>query len=560
MHAARLILLTAIALLLIITGCSHTPEEIELNRAEAVIEQHPDSALAILQAIDGSALKGELRARHALLLSQALDKNYIDIADDSIINIALSYYRHDNTRSNECMMSFYYKANTYFNAGDYSTAIYNLAIADTLAARLGSYSWRGLANSLMAFSLNKLFDHKRNLEYAKRALYYFRLADDSTHIANQIYNVGLAYIETEQYDSALVMFNKLPIDETYYGSAICLLETGRIDEYRTLISQYPHLEKLPGLLCRYANKMSREGNISESEKAINQASLIDSISAHSAKILYSRAALSYVRGDWENYSKYVTQLLNNSYRHTEHFRSFYIPEANARADEFISELERDNSRQKHHQLILWITAVSVSLIILGLILVITVILHHKKKESMMRRLAELLYINDQSKDTYEAEIKKLTIEKEQLKQKSIALEDKIVGLESEQLMNVLQAGEDYIRDELDALYKLYQEYIHTPASKVSKKQIADKVRSFSKPKFNNTLENIIDIRNSRIVTRMKEAGFRSNDILLLCYLQSGFSTELISLILNVDANVIYTRKSRLKSRLTTTGLDNICSL
>ena len=35
---------------------------------------------------------GEARAKYALLRSMALDKNYIDVADDSLINVAVEWY------------------------------------------------------------------------------------------------------------------------------------------------------------------------------------------------------------------------------------------------------------------------------------------------------------------------------------------------------------------------------------------------------------------------------------------------------------------------------------
>ena len=81
-------------LLLAITGCQeHSPIADRLQQAETVMNEHPDSALNILKDISGSDLRiKEHRARHALLYSQALDKNYIDLTNDSLINIAVDYY------------------------------------------------------------------------------------------------------------------------------------------------------------------------------------------------------------------------------------------------------------------------------------------------------------------------------------------------------------------------------------------------------------------------------------------------------------------------------------
>lgn len=64
-----------------------------LDRAEMSLEAHPDSAFVELDMLDRRMLDTpELRARHALLLSQALEKCGIEVYGDSIIHVALDYY------------------------------------------------------------------------------------------------------------------------------------------------------------------------------------------------------------------------------------------------------------------------------------------------------------------------------------------------------------------------------------------------------------------------------------------------------------------------------------
>ena len=64
-----------------------------LDDAEAHLEMHPDSAFVALDSLDRRQLNTpELRARHALLYSIALEKCGISMTNDSIINIAVDYY------------------------------------------------------------------------------------------------------------------------------------------------------------------------------------------------------------------------------------------------------------------------------------------------------------------------------------------------------------------------------------------------------------------------------------------------------------------------------------
>ena len=75
-------------------SCMHTSDAGKiLDSAEAHLEMHPDSAFVTLDSLDRRHLNTpELRARHALLYSIALEKCGISMMNDSIINIAVDYY------------------------------------------------------------------------------------------------------------------------------------------------------------------------------------------------------------------------------------------------------------------------------------------------------------------------------------------------------------------------------------------------------------------------------------------------------------------------------------
>lgn len=80
---------------LFVWSCTYTsPVAGLLDRAEQELEAAPDSAFVLLDSMDRSLLETpELKARHALLYSLALEKVGVDISSDSIILIAMDYYR-----------------------------------------------------------------------------------------------------------------------------------------------------------------------------------------------------------------------------------------------------------------------------------------------------------------------------------------------------------------------------------------------------------------------------------------------------------------------------------
>ena len=80
----------------------------QMNDVESIIEDDPGKALEMLRAIAPEELgSGRNRARHALLHSMALDKNYIDLTTDSIIAPAVAYFRRHGS-ADERMKTQYY--------------------------------------------------------------------------------------------------------------------------------------------------------------------------------------------------------------------------------------------------------------------------------------------------------------------------------------------------------------------------------------------------------------------------------------------------------------------
>lgn len=88
-----------IAILLSLSSCSHPNEKDALFlRADALMEEHPDSALSLLQlpSQDINELSEKECSRYALLLARATDKNKMSLLPcDSLLNVAIDYYDDD---------------------------------------------------------------------------------------------------------------------------------------------------------------------------------------------------------------------------------------------------------------------------------------------------------------------------------------------------------------------------------------------------------------------------------------------------------------------------------
>ena len=106
-----------------ITSCSGSAGQADMTRAEALMEEHPDSALSILETVDKSRLGSEAeRARYALLMSMALDKNYIDTTTFDVLRPAIDYYL-ENGNPDEKLRTYYYQGCIFRNRGDRDNAL-----------------------------------------------------------------------------------------------------------------------------------------------------------------------------------------------------------------------------------------------------------------------------------------------------------------------------------------------------------------------------------------------------------------------------------------------------
>lgn len=90
-----------------------------LDKAERMLASYPDSSLAITENLKPESLASRKeKARLALIHSIALDKNYIDLTDDSIISYAADYYLRKGN-SLDKIRSCYYTARIHENSGEY---------------------------------------------------------------------------------------------------------------------------------------------------------------------------------------------------------------------------------------------------------------------------------------------------------------------------------------------------------------------------------------------------------------------------------------------------------
>lgn len=93
-----------------------------LRNMDAIMETRPDSARTVLESMDTDSMSRKNRAKHALLLSMALDKACEDREDFEILHPAIDYYgKHGNAPDK--LRTFYYQGRIYRNRDDDASAM-----------------------------------------------------------------------------------------------------------------------------------------------------------------------------------------------------------------------------------------------------------------------------------------------------------------------------------------------------------------------------------------------------------------------------------------------------
>ena len=153
----------------------------KLLQAEAVMNKYPDSALNLLKDIAQPELKTQAHhARYALLYSQALDKNYIDLTSDSLINIAVDYYKdRDDVRAK--FLSYYYQGRIYTNANNLTQATLAYMEAEQLVDELGDDYAAGLLYDQMGDIFQEYYDFSKALESYQYATTCYQKANKPLH-------------------------------------------------------------------------------------------------------------------------------------------------------------------------------------------------------------------------------------------------------------------------------------------------------------------------------------------------------------------------------------------
>ena len=174
----------------------------ELVLAEKVMNDHPDSALHILEKMKSGALIGENKALYALLTTQAQFKNRIYVSSDSLIKLAFDYYVKGKVSLRKAQVYFYLgRVNVNLEKND--KALRNFQEASVAASQIDNKNLLALIYSHWGILLQDQQLFEDALLLLQKSLNYSEADNDTLMQISVLKEIGKTYSLNKEYGKAL---------------------------------------------------------------------------------------------------------------------------------------------------------------------------------------------------------------------------------------------------------------------------------------------------------------------------------------------------------------------
>ena len=503
-----------------------------LKNVESYIMERPDSALTVLESIERSSLKTQRnKAHHALLYAMALDKNYIDVTNDSIAQVAVDFYQKRGPIKNRAR-AHYYLGKSFFYQSEYDKAILEYSKAEKVAEKCDSL-YLGMTYASMSYTYNQTYNSIEELKCIHKAVDVFEAIKADNYIRSVKFSLGVGYQNTDDYNSALKIFKEIIESSNivdYYTiqsllcSAHCMIETDAVD-YITINNIFSKVKKYQTELTEndywaWAYSLYRIGKNAEANKLIEGIKVSDEMTAN-----FWKSRIAAYLNDYQaayNYDKLTNKNQNNVIENllTESLATY-------QRDYYRTQLE--SSEYKIKTRTIGLIAIIILTTLLSIIIFLLIIRYVKKQQEEKDRLLE-----------YAEEIKRQLNDAEQNNDFS-ELKRKYLSLYKSRFETIGTLTDQYYQSEGRTDFESLM--FKKVTSLINEVKNDSKNRKVFEAMLDNDLDGIMtNIRNE--MPKLKELDFS-----IFSYLIVGFDATTISRLLDISVNNIYAHKRRLRIKI-----------
>lgn len=406
MNKGKIIYLFVI--LLMLTACNGMRVSEKLNQIDSLIaKEQLDSAYVIHNSLSGTAMMPEDQAHYYLLATQLGYLTHNPLPSDSLLDIALAYYKEvDNCQ--KLADAYYYKSVRAEMSNNFPQAILygkeaEYQVLNTDDSRL-QYKFAENLAYLNGICGNNLIE----LQYAQKALAIAQRVQNKNWMVYSYNRISYAYANLDQYDSAFYYIERsIPYMNSIYDSdkAEVLTNIGVLFKEKRPRKAKEYFEKaieyneLPITLEHLADVYYAEGN---KEKAYNlwKQALTKSggVGYDKDNLIHSIISYDLEHGNIDDVSKNVDEIINIKDSILNKLKNDTIKDLQLRFDHEVAMHEADKKLLNTQRLLLG------SAIILVL-MAFYLFYRKKKEEARQREHQDQLY-------AYTTEIDQLTISKD----------------------------------------------------------------------------------------------------------------------------------------------------
>ncbi|MGM9764169.1 MAG: hypothetical protein ACI3ZQ_09145 [Candidatus Cryptobacteroides sp.] len=472
------------------------------------------------------------KAKYALLLSMALDKNYIDMTTDSIIAPAVKYYAHHGSADERLKMN-YYMGRIYCNSGDNERGMKCYVKAERYVNKSVCYSAIGRLYAAKGFLYNQIYDFDDAIEnYRSSAKYHIRANNLNNYIDSQLKLCNL-YLIINAIDS---VYSQLNIIEEYWEY---LSDWQKSDYYSHLLA-IASVSDVDGLVNDYinalrdsskvrwmavANAYNKSENIEKGVEALQQYRKYNPDFQNSVAYFSLHSNLMNKSGDFRTAYEDLAKYVDLSDRD-----DMNIFNGNTKSVENVELTEYKNTIQK-----MWLSILVLGITVIALVLMILV--------AVLRR-----NIAKRKVEKCRLEQEKAEIEKERVKYERLYNQAK---KETKYLRILVDSTkiDDTVRlavsDRLNVLNKFIMESITCGVSKSASQELEKLVADRSS--FLDSTRMSFIMVHPNFVKYLQSAGLTEKEIGCCCLYCMGLNGCEIAAYLNRSS--IYNLSSGIRKKL-----------
>lgn len=530
---------------LLLIACNSTTADIqqELLRAKEQMQEAPDSALNILSGIDPDKIRrGRIHADYALLYSIALDKNYMDTDDDSLMRIARRYYDKRICSDSLKFLINYHCGRIHQNGNDYQEAIRYYLTAEQYALAAHKSYYEGLVYTRIGEVYSEQMNFHGTLEYYQNAYNAWERSGNPAFKNHATLNIANAYSSLGDNVNAIKYYSKA-LDAAKEQkdndmTIACLNNLGDIHandgDYSRALQAVKEIERIsPDDLSIYRYRILTK--VYCGQRRIDSARYYFGLASELAEDIRDEAQLAYLSIQLELASGNSKEAANSldEYIGLSDSISRMVVAQSATVAEGKYYKEQTTFASYRLKVRTWFEC-AIGLLI-GTMAICSIYYYRERMKRKQRQIERYMLAIDSMRAS-----------------KKRALEHLVVKEEREiQLKELVLSRFEF----LDQLGRAFYERDNT---KAQQEAIYKQVKKFftnlaSNPATQKELEEIVNAASDNIIFKLRNQfpKFKPADIDLLCYIYAGFSAQIISVIIGDSVSNIYNRKSRLKARIAT---------